>query len=103
MTESTKNELKIEIIQGERLSSIQRENIITLCNRAYEEDLGALFDTFAEATHVLGYDSASLACHALWVTRFLQVGRRKCTGPMPSVMACCSAPAPTRTALPSRR
>jgi len=74
MTTSAENELKIEVVRGECLSAPQRMEILALCNRAYEEDLGALFETFAGATHVLGYYRGALASHALWVTRHLQVG-----------------------------
>ena len=45
-----------------------------LCNRAFGEDLEPLLDTFVDATHVLGHYDGSLASHALWVTRNLQVG-----------------------------
>jgi len=54
------------------LSEDLRNEIISLCNRAYEEDMRELFETFINATHVLGYYDELLVCHALWVTRHLQ-------------------------------
>ncbi|MCG8350596.1 MAG: GNAT family N-acetyltransferase [Chloroflexales bacterium] len=70
--------LHIQVMRGELISDIDRRNIISLCNRAYEEDIAALFNTFVDATHVLGYFDGSLVGHALWVTRYLQAG----TNPM---------------------
>lgn len=48
--------------------------ILTLCNRAYEEDLQALFTTFTGATHVVAALGGAIASHAMWVTRWLQPG-----------------------------
>jgi aminoglycoside 2'-N-acetyltransferase I len=70
--------LNIQVMRGELISDTDRRNIISLCNRAYEEDIEALFDTFVDATHVLGYFEGSLVSHALRVTRYLQAG----TNPM---------------------
>jgi aminoglycoside 2'-N-acetyltransferase I len=66
--------LHIQVLSSESLSNTGRRNIISLCNRAYEEDMQPLFDTFVGATHVLGFLDGSLVSHALWVTRYLQVG-----------------------------
>lgn len=66
-------ELRIEIVKGQTLSGDERNTIIDLCSRAFEEDLYTLFKTFSEATHVLGYQAQTLISHALWVTRWLQV------------------------------
>jgi aminoglycoside 2'-N-acetyltransferase I len=68
-----KEQLHIQVAHSDSLSAAQRRNIIALCNRAYEEDLEPLFNTFTVTTHVLGYDAGSLVTHALWVTRWLQV------------------------------
>lgn len=62
----------IQIIDSKTIADDLRKEIILLCNRAYEEDMEALFETFLNATHVLGYFDNQLVCHALWVTRFLQ-------------------------------
>jgi aminoglycoside 2'-N-acetyltransferase I len=70
--------LSIQVVRGASLSDAARRDIISLCNRAFEEDLELLLDTFVGATHVLGYCDNSLVSHALWITRHLQVG----TGPL---------------------
>ncbi len=64
---------RIEVVKGQPLSGDERKTIISLCSRAFEEDLEALFNTFSKATHILGYQAETLVCHALWVTRWLQV------------------------------
>jgi aminoglycoside 2'-N-acetyltransferase I len=69
-----KGHLGIQVVRSESLSDAERRSVISLCNRAFEEDLEPLFDTFVDATHVLGYYGGSLVSHALWVARDLQVG-----------------------------
>jgi len=66
--------LNLEVIRADQLSPDIYSDIITLCNRAFEEDLEPLFDTFEDAVHVLGFWETALVSHALWVTRWLQVG-----------------------------
>jgi aminoglycoside 2'-N-acetyltransferase I len=66
--------LRVEVVSGESLSDADRRDVISLCNRAYEEDLKPLLNTFVEATHVLGFCAGSLVSHAMWVTRWLQPG-----------------------------
>lgn len=65
---------QIQVIPASRLSSALRSEILALCQRAYEEDLGPLFETFQGAVHLLGWSAGRLVSHALWVTRFLQAG-----------------------------
>lgn len=65
--------LRLEVFHAEQLSLDIHDEILDLCNRAFEEDLGPLFETFENATHVLGYLDNTLISHALWVTRWLQV------------------------------
>ena len=67
--------LRIEVIKGKELSSDEQKTIIAFCNRAFEEELEALFSTFADPTHVLGYLGGILVSHALWVTRWLQAAK----------------------------
>ena len=64
--------LQIKIVNGESLPDSEKRVVISLCNRAYEEDLEPLFNTFVDPTHVLGYYAGSLVSHAMWVTRWLQ-------------------------------
>ena len=66
--------LKIEVLHSNLISETMKKEIISLCNHAYEEDLEPILETFVNATHVLGYSNNLLVCHALWVTRYLQVG-----------------------------
>jgi len=66
--------LKFEVILADQLTPGLHTDVLTLCNRAYEGDLGPIFNTFIDATHVLGFLDTSLVSHALWVTRWLQVG-----------------------------
>jgi aminoglycoside 2'-N-acetyltransferase I len=70
--------LSIQVVRSDSLSDIDRRTLISLCSRAFEEELEPLFNTFVDATHVLGYWDGSLVSHALWITRSLQVG----TGPL---------------------
>lgn len=66
--------LRFEVVKSGQLNLDLRAEIYDLCNRAYEEDLGPILNTFKDATHVLGFLDTSLVSHALWVTRWLQVG-----------------------------
>jgi aminoglycoside 2'-N-acetyltransferase I len=70
-------ELRIEVIEGQALPADERKDIIALCSRAFEEEFEALFNTFSQPTHILGYQDRKLVCHALWVTRWLQVNNKQ--------------------------
>jgi len=73
--------IKLEVIRSDNLTTEILVSIHALCNREYEEDLTALFNTFRDATHVLGYLGETIVNHAMWVTRWLQPGNgpRLCT------------------------
>ena len=71
------DQLQLKVVNSESLSEADRNKIISLCNRAYEEDLEPLFNTFRTATHVLGYYGQSLVSHAMWVDRWLQAGNNQ--------------------------
>ncbi len=71
---TTHSSLSIRVVPSSDLSRAEREAIVALCNRAYGEELGLLFETFVGATHALGYVGGRLVSHALWVTRYLCVG-----------------------------
>ena len=62
----------VEVVRGTLLPEPLRRDIISLCSRAYDEDLEPLLDSFVDASHVLGYCDGELASHALWVPRHLQ-------------------------------
>ena len=65
-------ELSFRVVEGTALKHEEREEIIALCDLAYEEDMGAIINQFVEPVHVLGYWGETLVCHALWITRYLQ-------------------------------
>ena len=48
------DQLQLKVVNSESLSDADRNKVISLCNRAYEEDLEPLFNTFRTAIHVLG-------------------------------------------------
>jgi len=68
------NDLNIEVVRSKLLSDLERRDITAFCSRAYDEDMEPVFSTFSDPTHVLGLYNGSLASHALWITRLLQVG-----------------------------
>ena len=63
--------LTIAQITSENLTPGQYQAVLSLCNRAYAEDLDALFQTFGSATHLLGWLGTTLVTHLMWVTRYL--------------------------------
>jgi aminoglycoside 2'-N-acetyltransferase I len=72
-----KGHLSIQVVRSASVSDADRENVISLCSRAFEEDMAKLW-SIVDATHILGYFDNLLVSHAMWVTRYLQVG----TGPL---------------------
>lgn len=72
MPSDLKNPLNIQVVPGQQISDSLRREIISLCNRAYGENLTSLFETFADPTHILGSYDGQLVSHALWITRYLQ-------------------------------
>ena len=67
-------DLNIKVMHESRIFEILKNEIVSLCNRAYEKDMEPILNTFVDATHILGYYNELLVCHALWVTRYLQAG-----------------------------
>jgi aminoglycoside 2'-N-acetyltransferase I len=71
--------LRLEVLHADQLTSEQLAEIHALCHRAYavyEVDLEPLFRTFTDPTHVLGWWGSALVSHAMWVTRWLQPGNQ---------------------------
>ncbi|HEU0297633.1 MAG TPA: GNAT family N-acetyltransferase [Anaerolineales bacterium] len=66
--------LDLEIVQASQLTPDLRAAIYALCNRAYEAELEPLFNTFENATHVIGFLGTTPVSHAMWVPRWLQAG-----------------------------
>ena len=75
MVVKIENQLKLKVISSTLLYDSDRNLVLSLCNRAYEEDFGPLFNTLHPATHILGYYKQTLVTHAMWVDRFLQTGK----------------------------
>ena len=71
MTDNTPN---IQILPSDLLTPAQRAEIHALCNRAYDEDLEELFQTFSNPTHVIARLDSAIISHAMWVERWLQPG-----------------------------
>ena len=66
------NRLKFRVVAGEDLTLEEREELVALCDLAYEEDMEEIINQFDDPVHVLGEFQGKMVCHALWVTRFLQ-------------------------------
>jgi aminoglycoside 2'-N-acetyltransferase I len=66
--------LILRVVPAAGLSHTEREAIIALCSRAFEEDYRPFLELFPHPTHVLAYQDGVLASHALWVARLLQQG-----------------------------
>jgi aminoglycoside 2'-N-acetyltransferase I len=64
----------IRLIRPDDMTADLEAEILALCNRAYEEDLKALFGTFPRGTHVVAVLGGAIVSHAMWVTRWLQPG-----------------------------
>ncbi len=65
------DDLKLEIVKAQNLLPDIKANLVSLCNRAYKEDVEALFKAYAASTHVIAYLNSTIVSHALWVTRWL--------------------------------
>ena len=50
--------------------------VVALCDRAFDEDMAAIFADFVDSIHVLVEFEGVLAGHACWVTRWLSAGDR---------------------------
>jgi GNAT superfamily N-acetyltransferase len=64
--------ITIDVVPGEELGSVERQEIIDLCALAYGEDFDRLFELLPGSCHVLVRDDGVLVSHACWVTRWLQ-------------------------------
>jgi len=64
----------VEIIPASLLSAHDYQAVVDLCSRAFDEDYEPYLHTFLDATHLLGKVDGVLVSHALWITRWLQIG-----------------------------
>ena len=63
----------LQVIAAEDLDRSARADIITLCEAAYKEDFGSLFDLLPGSVHVLARgEHGRLVGHTAFVTRWLQ-------------------------------
>ena len=66
------NDLIIKLAPDAELGAEERLILLELLERAYEEPLAALMDTFTDPVHLLGSLGGRLVSHLMWVTRWLQ-------------------------------
>lgn len=69
-----KMELELAVKKNTDLSEKELTDIIELCSRAFNVDYRNFLNAFIGATHVIGYYKEVMVSHALWITRWLQVG-----------------------------
>ncbi len=72
--------MQIDVIRSQVLSPFQRENILSLCSDAYEEDFTRNLEILGDAVHLLGSVGGKLVAHAAWVPRELRASNL--AGPM---------------------
>ena len=72
------HKLTIDIIPKNQLSEADNTEIISLCSQAFDEDYAPYLATFEDSCHILAHWKGVLVSHALWITRWLQIG----TGPL---------------------
>jgi aminoglycoside 2'-N-acetyltransferase I len=65
--------VNLEVVAADALDSARRAEIIALCESAYGEDFGRLFEELTGSVHVLARDErGALVSHAEWAPRLLQ-------------------------------
>lgn len=77
MDEPAQTQVRIKIVEHEALTPQQREVIVALCGRAYEEEFADFFAALPGAVHLLLYEDDLLASHVCWVERRLQQAGRE--------------------------
>jgi GNAT superfamily N-acetyltransferase len=60
------------VVPVDLVTAAERDEIVTLCTTAFEEDFGRMFDLLPGSRHVLARLDGRLVGHACWVTRWLQ-------------------------------
>ena len=70
--------IRLEVVAGAVLDGRARDEIIRLCEAAYEEDFSHLFEQLTDSVHVLArHERGSLVSHAEFVPRWLQAEGRE--------------------------
>ncbi|MCY4108534.1 MAG: GNAT family N-acetyltransferase [Chloroflexi bacterium] len=68
--------LVITVVKRDGIESDLWRRVVELCDRAFDEDMAAIFGDLIDSTHVLAEFEGVLAGHACWVTRWLSAGGR---------------------------
>jgi aminoglycoside 2'-N-acetyltransferase I len=64
--------LHIKIIAQKDLNQPERDQIVELCSRTYQEDFSSIVQLpYDHPVHILAYATGTLVSHALWFTRIL--------------------------------
>jgi aminoglycoside 2'-N-acetyltransferase I len=66
--------LNIQVKHYQALSEDEYLEILALCTQAFKRDYSPFLESFQNATHLLGRYHDRLVTHALWITRWLQIG-----------------------------
>ena len=64
--------LTIAVTPAASRTPAEREELLALCERAYDEEFGDYFEVIGQPTHVFARVAGVLVAHACWVTRWLQ-------------------------------
>lgn len=64
--------LRLSVVATAQLSPSEREEIVDLCTRAFDENFSSLFHYVQSANHVLAHLDGRLVGHAVWARRRLQ-------------------------------
>lgn len=73
-TQPNQGALSFEVVEAAALPAAHYGALLDLCTRAYEKHFAPYLEPLVEPTHVLAYYEGTLVAHALWVTRWLQIG-----------------------------
>jgi aminoglycoside 2'-N-acetyltransferase I len=65
--------MQVDIIESDALDASVRDEILTLCRAAYEEELTGYLEDIGPGTHWLGRVNGTLASHLVVVDRWVQV------------------------------
>ena len=66
--------LNLEIVSNSDLTHSEISEILALCSNAFEEDYAPYLETFENPQHITAHFDGQLVSHALWITRWLQIG-----------------------------
>jgi len=64
----------LQVVHSSDLTPKERAQMLSLCSSAFEVDYEPAYRTFEGPVHVLGTIGDQLVTHALWITRWLEVG-----------------------------